>query len=31
MLSEPLKQKLLLEANKVVLKESPIFKKNFSQ
>lgn len=30
MLSEPLKYKLLLEANKVALKESPIFKKNFS-
>ncbi len=30
MLSEPLKYKLLLEANKLALKESPIFKKNFS-
>lgn len=30
MLSEPLKHKLLIEANKVALKESPIFKNNFS-
>ena len=31
MLSEPLKLKLLMDANKIALKESPVFKNNFSQ
>ncbi len=30
MLSEPLKKKLLLESNKIALKDSKIFKDNFS-
>jgi hypothetical protein len=30
MLSEPLKKKLLLESNKIALKDSKIFKENFT-
>ena len=31
MLSEPLKHKLIIESNNIVLKNSPIFCKNFSE
>lgn len=31
MLSEPLKNKLIIESNKIVLKNSPIFCTNFSE
>ena len=31
MLSEPLKKELLLESNKIALKESKIFKGNFTE
>lgn len=31
MLSEPLKHKLIIESNKIVLKNSPIFCSNFSE
>lgn len=30
-LSDNLKEKLLLEANKIVLKDSPVFSNNFSE
>lgn len=30
MLSEPLKKQLMIEANKIALKDSPIFRNNFS-
>ena len=30
MLSEPLKRQLMIESNKIALKESPIFRNNFS-
>ena len=31
MLSEPLKRSLMIEANKIALKDSPIFSNNFSE
>lgn len=31
MLSEPLKRHLMIEANKIALKDSPIFRNNFSE
>lgn len=31
MLSEPLKRSLMIEANKIALKDSPIFRNNFSE
>ncbi len=31
MLSEPLQKQLMIEANKIALKDSPIFVKNFSE
>lgn len=30
-LSDNLKEKLLIEANKIIMKDSPIFKNNFSE
>lgn len=30
MLSEPLKKQLMIEANKIALKDSPIFRNNFT-